>query len=68
MSNAANLTKPKYFKRGSTDAAIFNSIQNGVGNGMPPQKGDITPEDTWKIVAFIRSIDSSRLQKPASHI
>jgi mono/diheme cytochrome c family protein len=56
MANAADLTRPEWFKRGSSDAAIFASVQNGVGNGMPPFKGDLSPADTNKVIAYIRSL------------
>jgi cytochrome c oxidase cbb3-type subunit III len=59
MANAADLTHPEWFRRGSSDAAIFNSIRNGVGNAMPGHKDQISENDTWEIVDFIRSIEAS---------
>jgi mono/diheme cytochrome c family protein len=56
MSNAADLTRPQFFTRGSGDKEIFDSIENGVGNGMPPFKGEISEPDIKNIIAFIRSI------------
>jgi mono/diheme cytochrome c family protein len=56
MANAADLTRPQFFTCGSGDTQIFNSIANGVGNGMPPFKRELTDPDIWKIIAFIRSI------------
>ena len=58
MASAADLTHPEWFKRGGSDAAIFNSIQNGVGNAMPAHKGEIGESDTRKIITFIRSIQA----------
>jgi mono/diheme cytochrome c family protein len=41
--------------QGRTDGALFYIIQNGVRwTGMPAWKGEHSPEDTWKLVAFIR--------------
>jgi mono/diheme cytochrome c family protein len=38
-----------------SDGALFYIIQNGVRwTGMPAWKGEHSPEDTWKLVAFIR--------------
>jgi len=56
MANAADLTRPQFFTRGSDDTQIFKSIENGVGNGMPPFKSELTEPDIWRIIAFIRSI------------
>jgi mono/diheme cytochrome c family protein len=41
--------------QGRSDGALFYIIQNGVRwTGMPAWKKEHTPEDTWKLVAFIR--------------
>jgi mono/diheme cytochrome c family protein len=38
-----------------SDGALFYIIQNGVRwTGMPAWKDEHSPEDTWKLVAFIR--------------
>jgi mono/diheme cytochrome c family protein len=38
-----------------SDGALFYIIQNGIRwTGMPAWKKEHTPEDTWKLVAFIR--------------
>jgi mono/diheme cytochrome c family protein len=38
-----------------SDGALFSIIQNGVRwTGMPAWKHEHTPEDTWKLVSFIR--------------
>jgi len=38
-----------------SDGALFYIIQNGVRwTGMPAWKEEHSPEDTWKLVAFIR--------------
>jgi mono/diheme cytochrome c family protein len=41
--------------QGRSDGALFYIIQNGIRwTGMPAWKKEHTPEDTWKLVAFIR--------------
>jgi mono/diheme cytochrome c family protein len=41
--------------QGRSDGALFYIIQNGIRwTGMPAWKNEHTPEDTWKLVAFIR--------------
>ena len=38
-----------------SDGALFYIIQNGIRwTGMPAWKSEHSPEDTWKLVAFIR--------------
>lgn len=58
MASATDLTHPEWFKKGSSDAAIFDGIQNGVGNGMPPHKEILSTAETWKVITFIRSIQA----------
>jgi mono/diheme cytochrome c family protein len=42
-----------------TDGQLFYIIQNGVRwTGMPAWKGHHTPEESWKLVSFIRHIPS----------
>lgn len=42
----------------STDASIFDAINNGIpGTGMPPS--GLATTDIWKIVAYIRSLRAS---------
>ena len=41
--------------QGRSDGALFYIIQNGIRwTGMPAWKEEHTPDDTWKLVAFIR--------------
>ncbi len=50
-------------KHGSSDAEIFNTINNGVpGTAMPPngatQQGvGMTEEEIWQVVTYIRSVE-----------
>ena len=41
---------------GGTDAEVFESISRGRKGGMPSWKSDLSTDDIWKVVAFIRSI------------
>jgi mono/diheme cytochrome c family protein len=48
-----DLTSPQV--QGRSDGALFYIIQNGIRwTGMPAWKKEHSPEDTWKLVAFIR--------------
>ena len=45
------------FVHGDTDAAIFATIQRGVpGTEMAGQRAERPPEETWMIVAYLRSL------------
>ncbi len=40
-----------------TDATLFRAITNGrAGTLMPPWKDKLSADETWKVIAFIRSI------------
>jgi mono/diheme cytochrome c family protein len=40
-----------------SDGALFSIIQNGVRwTGMPAWKREHSPEDTWKLVSFVRRV------------
>ena len=49
---------------GSTDADIFNSIAQGRGKGMPAWGTRIPQDQIWKIVAYIKSLNTSREADP----
>lgn len=53
--NVPDLTSPQVQKR--TDGALFYIIQNGVRwTGMPAWKHEHSPEETWKLVSFLRKV------------
>jgi mono/diheme cytochrome c family protein len=56
-SNPPDLTDDTW-KHGGTDAAIFTTIQNGLGTDsvMKAYKGRLTAEETWNIVNYLRSL------------
>jgi mono/diheme cytochrome c family protein len=42
-----------------SDGALFSIIQNGVRwTGMPAWKHEHAPEDTWRLVSFVRKVPS----------
>ncbi len=52
------------WRYGSTDAQIFNSIAQGRGKGMPAWGTRIPQDQIWKIVAYIKSLKTSREPDP----
>ncbi|MDX2225954.1 MAG: cytochrome c [Verrucomicrobiae bacterium] len=53
LAGIANLTDPAY--RTMSDGHLFHTITHGKGN-MGPYGSNITPEDRWNIVAYIRAL------------
>ncbi|HEX5426402.1 MAG TPA: c-type cytochrome [Candidatus Acidoferrales bacterium] len=49
---------------GATDADIFNSIAQGRAHGMPAWGTRIPQDQVWKIVAYIKSLNTSREPDP----
>jgi cytochrome c oxidase cbb3-type subunit 3 len=41
---------------GNTDAQIFSSIAEGRAHGMPSWHKQLTADQTWKLVAYIKSL------------
>jgi cytochrome c(L) len=41
---------------GGSDAEVFETISGGRKGGMPTWKGELSSDDIWKVMAFIRSI------------
>ena len=44
------------WRYGGSDSAIFRSIRSGRPNGMPAFEEILTPEITWKLVTYLRSL------------
>lgn len=60
-----DLTDP--FVQGMSDGALFAIIQHGVRwTGMPAFQSEHSPEETWKLVAFIRHVPHIS-PEPAHH-
>jgi mono/diheme cytochrome c family protein len=67
MGPAADLTDPGRWKYGTSDQHVFRSIRDGAGSAMPVFGKQLSDDQMWEIVHFIRSIGpaSSRPgQKP----
>lgn len=41
---------------GGDDASVFDVVYNGTTGGMPPFKDILTEDETWKVIAFVRSL------------
>ena len=50
-----NLTDDTWIYGGS-DADVFETISRGRKGGMPSWKSELSKDDIWKVIAFIRSI------------
>ena len=50
-----NLTDDMWIYGGS-DAKVFETISGGRKGGMPSWKSELSKDDIWKVIAFIRSI------------
>jgi cytochrome c oxidase cbb3-type subunit 3 len=49
---------------GSSDEAVFSSIAEGRGKGMPAWGGRIPDEEIWKLVSYIRSLRTASEPDP----
>ena len=59
----AGKTRPFRTRTDWDPQVIFDTISNGRvrgGNVMPSWKDTISPEDIWKIVAYIKSLSASK--------
>ena len=56
VADATDLTAPKTWKNGYTEEQIFRSIRDGQGASMPAFKTQISQDDIWHLVNFIRSL------------
>lgn len=41
---------------GGTDAAVFETVSGGRKGGMPSWRGQLTEDQVWKVIAYIRSL------------
>jgi cytochrome c oxidase cbb3-type subunit III len=41
---------------GNNDAQVFSSITEGRAHGMPSWQTRLTPDQTWKLVTYIKSL------------
>ncbi len=59
---APSLRNPKEWRYGATDGEIFTSIRDGAGHEMPPFHKQLTEDQIWQIVQYIRSIGPKALR------
>ena len=62
MGPAADLTDPGRWKYGTTDAHVLRSIRDGAGNAMPLFGNQLSGDQIWELVHFIRSIGPASLK------
>ena len=53
--DATDLTDPKVYRHGSTDAAILSSMRDGA-NGMPAFRSELKDEEFRLLLDFIHSL------------
>ena len=58
------LRDPKEWLYGSSDAQIFASIAEGRGKGMPAWGTKVPEEEIWKLVAYIKSLNTPQEPSP----
>ena len=51
---------------GQADAQIFNSINEGRAHGMPSWNTKLTEDQTWRLVAYIKSLRTRNEPEPPS--
>jgi cytochrome c oxidase cbb3-type subunit 3 len=49
---------------GSTDAQIFSSVIEGRAHGMPSWQSKLTEDQTWRLVAYIKSLRTRNEPEP----
>ena len=62
MGPAADLTDPTRWKYGTSDAHVFRTIRDGAGTAMPVFGNQLSGEQLWELVHFIRSIGPASLK------
>jgi cbb3-type cytochrome c oxidase subunit III len=41
---------------GGTDAEVFETVTNGRKGGMPSWKRELSTDDIWKVISYVRSL------------
>jgi cytochrome c oxidase cbb3-type subunit 3 len=49
---------------GNTDAQIFSTIAEGRAHGMPSWQSKLTEDQTWRLVAYIKSLRTRNEPEP----
>jgi len=48
--------------KGLSDGDIYNIIENGKGESMPPEDGRAKPDEIWNLVIYVRSFSKGQIQ------
>ncbi len=59
---APSLRSPKEWRYGSKDGEMFISIRDGAGHEMPPFRKQLTDDQIWRLVHYVRSIGPKDLR------
>ena len=59
---APSLRAPDEWRYGKSDGELFVSIRFGAGHDMPPFAKQLSEEQTWELVVYIRSIGPRELR------
>lgn len=46
------------WRYGADAASVYASIRDGRDNGMPPFRDRLTPEQTWQLAGYVRTVGS----------
>jgi mono/diheme cytochrome c family protein len=64
VSNATDLTSPEMYYSGTSEGEIFHSTRDGAGVGMPPYSFELTDEEIWHMVNFMRNLWPAEQRPP----
>ena len=59
---APSLRDPRDWRFGRSDGEVFVSIRDGAGHDMPPFGKQLTNEQVWQLVHYLRSIGPTDLR------
>ncbi len=64
VADATDLTAPKFYKSGTSEGEMFRSIRDGAGETMPPFKEQLSADEIWNLVNFIRNLWPESMRPP----
>ncbi len=65
VSDATDLTQPRFYKSGASEGEVYRSIRDGAAETMPAFKTQIADDkDLWNLVNFIRSLWPDEARPP----
>ncbi|HVS16157.1 MAG TPA: c-type cytochrome [Thermoanaerobaculia bacterium] len=59
---ASDLTAPREWRFGTSDADLFRTTKDGAGDDMPPFGMRLRDPQIWELVNYLRSIGPQELQ------